>query len=422
MRLISNDKVINIMEQTLNHVDTRLVNHGRRVAYLMFKVLYGNSKFTHEELHNVCLLGLLHDVGAYKTEEIDRMVEFETEDTWGHSIYGYLFLKYFSPLKTLASVLLFHHADCHEARFLIDPTQRFLANLISLCDRADIFILHKGSSDEFVEYITKGRGTKYDSDVVDAYIESGVNLDIVFNDLMQDKLFMNVLYSVDLSDEDALAYLRMIVSFMDFRSHYTVLHTVSTTCIAVLLARMLGLDENVIIDVKTGAMLHDIGKVGVPVSILESKSQLAPHEFDIIKKHVGKTADIIIGSVKSEISDIAVKHHEKLNGSGYPDNRQAYNIPVTSRIVAVADIFSALREERSYKTPYPKDKICSILRKMADEKHIDSDIVDLAIANYDLILDEIAKEVRPVLEVYDTIKADLARLHSAVANGMNPLD
>lgn len=70
------------MERTLNYVDTRLIDHGKRVAYLMFKVLERQNRFDNAQLRDICVLGMLHDVGAYKTEEIDKMVIFEAVDNY----------------------------------------------------------------------------------------------------------------------------------------------------------------------------------------------------------------------------------------------------------------------------------------------------------------------------------------------------
>ncbi|MDR0464365.1 MAG: hypothetical protein LBG94_04510, partial [Treponema sp.] len=99
MQLLKNEKIIDIMEKTLNHMDPRLVNHGKRVAYLVFKILEGQHKYDDKQLRDICILTMLHDIGAYKTEEIDKMIIFETANVLEHSAYGYLFLKYFSPLK-----------------------------------------------------------------------------------------------------------------------------------------------------------------------------------------------------------------------------------------------------------------------------------------------------------------------------------
>ncbi len=86
-------------------MDPRLVDHGKRVAYLVSRMLDIDGTFTEKEKQDICFLALLHDVGAYKTEEINEMAKFETQDIWEHSIYGYLFLYHFSPLKDWAQAI-----------------------------------------------------------------------------------------------------------------------------------------------------------------------------------------------------------------------------------------------------------------------------------------------------------------------------
>jgi len=242
MKLITNEKVINIMEKTLNFVDSRLMDHGKRVAYLMYKVLNPLNKFSNEQLRDISILAMLHDVGAYKTEEIDKMVIFETIDVWEHSIYGSLFLKYFSPLKELAPVILFHHADCEEIKYLDNPEHKFLAQLISLCDRADVFSLHKGNNYGFHTHINQNRNIKYRDDIVDAFLASGVNIDTVFDSIDSDAEFDNVFRKTPLTADEVSGYIKMIVFSIDFRSSQTVIHTVATVCIAEFLARLTGAD------------------------------------------------------------------------------------------------------------------------------------------------------------------------------------
>ncbi|MEG2834397.1 MAG: phosphohydrolase, partial [Ruthenibacterium sp.] len=77
--------------------DQRLINHGSRVAYIFSAMLITRGGYSARELRDYYTLALFHDIGAYKTDEIDRMMQFETGDVWQHSVYGYLFLKGFSP-------------------------------------------------------------------------------------------------------------------------------------------------------------------------------------------------------------------------------------------------------------------------------------------------------------------------------------
>jgi len=410
MKLLSNEKVINIMSNTLNHVDGRLVDHGERVAYLMFKILKKQGKYDDKRLRDICVLAMLHDVGAYKTEEIDRMVFFETQDVWEHSIYGSLFLKYFSPLKDLYPVILFHHAECSELSYLEDEELKTLAQLISLCDRADVFAVHGSDNELFLKHMEKFRNIKYRDDIVDMYLAADINIEKTFDEMATDDAFNSIFHKTPLTEEEATEYIDMIVYTIDFRSSQTLIHTLSTVCIAEALARKLDLSEDEINAVKTGAVLHDIGKVGIPLHILESNEKINDEDMKIMKTHVDFTKEIIEGNVDEEIKSIAINHHEKLNGNGYPNQLDSQAIALFDRIVAIADIFSALCKERSYKVEFPKDKVIGILNDMVKQEHIDSKIASIAIDNYDEIIETVKKEAAPIIKTYDYMTADYLQI------------
>ena len=415
MQLLKNENVIDIMEKTLNHVDSRLIDHGKRVAYLIFKILEPQYKSNDRQLRDICLLAMLHDVGAYKTEEIEKMVIFETIDVWEHSIYSYLFLKYFSPLKELSPAILFHHAECDQIKHL-DPTHQFLAQLISLCDRADIFVQNKGNASDFRTHIQKYRDIKYQSDIVDMFLASVINIDSVYDDIDSDKAFNRILRKTPLVMEEVNGYIKMIIFSIDFRSSQTVIHTVATTCIAGIIAGLLGItDKNEIKKIKTGAMLHDIGKIGIPVSILESIDRLSESDMEIMKTHVEITENILNGNVDDDIKHIAVRHHEKLNGTGYPKKLCFNDITFYDRIVSIADIFSALCGTRSYKNVYPKEKIIGIMSDMGEL--IDQEIVSLVIEHYDEIYKAVERESAPVIRNYYAINEEYLRIKKRIESG-----
>ena len=107
---IDNRGILEIIRRSCSYVDARLMNHGYRVAYIVSEML---KPYFHEDarkIRDVCFLALLHDIGAYKTDEISKMLQFDTDDVLAHSVYGYLFIKYFSPLKKLSGAILLHHA------------------------------------------------------------------------------------------------------------------------------------------------------------------------------------------------------------------------------------------------------------------------------------------------------------------------
>ena len=405
MKLLKNEKIINILEKSLNFVDARLMDHGKRVAYRVYRMLEPQNKYDEKMLRDICVLAMLHDIGAYKTEEIDKMAVFEELVVWEHSVYGYLFLKYFSPLKDLSQAILFHHANCAEIVYA-DPFIQELAQLIFICDRADIFSLAEHGPNAFQKHIENARGKQFRSDIIDMFLSADTNLVSIADCINCDEKFNRILYETPLSGEEVDKYLEMVIFSIDFRSHQTVFHTITTTGISACLGRLMGMNEEEIEIIKTGAMLHDIGKIGIPISILESPNRLTPEEFAIMKTHVEVGEKIIKGSVHEEIISIAGHHHEKINGTGYPKKLGASELSRSDRIVAVADIFSALCSKRTYKEEFPKETITKILTEMVQEGLVDPEIASLSITHTDEILDDIQKISAPVLEAYDTLNND----------------
>ena len=405
MKLERNECVINIMEKTLDYVDPRLMDHGKRVAYLIFKLLEQDGGYNENELRNICVLAMLHDVGAYKTEEIDRLVEFETRNVWEHSIYGYLFLKHFSPLKELSPAILCHHANCGELE-MIEPFLRSLANIIFICDRADVFSHGPDNNNRFRDFIEKKRGILFYSDVVDLFLSADIDIDKINEGIKRDKNFTRVFYETPVTEEEVIKYIKMTILSIEFRSSQTVLHTITTACISRVLAELAGIEEHEIKKITTGAMLHDIGKTGIPLSILESPNRLTDDEMIIMRTHVDITEKILDGNVSDDIKKIAVRHHEKMNGTGYPRKLDDLNISTHDYIVAAADIFSALCGSRSYKDPYPKEKIISVFKDLKEKNLLHPEVIDLAMKHFDIILEEINRETQPVIEAYEKINEE----------------
>jgi HD-GYP domain-containing protein (c-di-GMP phosphodiesterase class II) len=209
-----------------------------------------------------------------------------------------------------------------------------------------------------------------------------------------------------MNGEDVSKYVKMIIFSIEFRSRQTVIHTVATTCIAGFLAGLAGADEDEIEEVKTGAMLHDIGKIGIPVHILANTGKLNDSDMEIMRTHVDITNRILDGNVHDAVRHIAVMHHEKLDGSGYPRQLSGHDIASFDQIVAVADIFSALCGTRSYKGAYPRERIVGILGDMRSQGLLCPKVVDLAIGHFAGIIEALERESRPTLRAYHALNEE----------------
>jgi putative two-component system response regulator len=159
-------------------------------------------------------------------------------------------------------------------------------------------------------------------------------------------------------------------------------------------ARFTGLQAEGIIDIIVkAAPLHDIGKVGIPDHILLKPGPLDPEEWRIMQTHTRLGADAIENALIDEddqaplaflhvAMDIAYSHHEKWDGSGYPDGLQGDAIPLPARLMAVADVFDALISRRVYKPPMPFEKAAEIIRN-GRGAHFDPDIVDVFVRHFE---------------------------------------
>jgi putative two-component system response regulator len=164
----------------------------------------------------------------------------------------------------------------------------------------------------------------------------------------------------------------------EYRDDATYEHPQRVGRTAALLAEKLGLAPDVVQSIRHAAPLHDVGKVGVPDRILLKPGRLTSAEFDLMKSHTLIGADILSGSswpVLQMAEEIAVSHHERWDGTGYPDGRTEESIPMCGRIVIVADNFDALTHSRPYAGAWDPDKAAAEIRRQSGQ-HFDPDVVD----------------------------------------------
>lgn len=174
----------------------------------------------------------------------------------------------------------------------------------------------------------------------------------------------------------------------EFRDNQTALHTNRMGSFCETLARLLELPDLLCDRLRAAAPLHDVGKIGISDNILLKPGRLTPEEFEIIKTHC-KIGHRILADSTSEIlqigSVIAQTHHEKFDGSGYPNGLKGEDIPISGRLAAVCDVFDALTSERVYKAPIPIPDALKILEEDSGS-HFDPAIVEIFLKNVDQIL------------------------------------
>lgn len=147
----------------------------------------------------------------------------------------------------------------------------------------------------------------------------------------------------------------VMVNISDLKSYddYTYHHSLSVALLAVAVAQELRLPRGDLLELGMASMLHDIGKITVPLEILNKPARLTNEEFGIIKTHSTKGAEYLLQNSigNGALADCVKYHHEKWDGNGYPDRLSAKDIPLFSRIISVADVYDALTSNRPYRKP-----------------------------------------------------------------------
>ncbi len=214
------------------------------------------------------------------------------------------------------------------------------------------------------------------------------------NRQLQDNLEQLVKYSSQLKnahEELQYAYLDTInrlVAATEYKDEDTGDHIVRISRYSTLIAQKLGLPPETVELIQYASPMHDIGKIGIPDSILLKPNRLTKKEFETVKTHTTIGASILEDSKADVLKlsrEIALTHHEKYNGGGYPYGLSGKDTPVSGRIVALTDTFDALTSRRPYKEPYPIEVAVDIIRSERG-KHFDPEIVDVFIGNIDEFL------------------------------------
>jgi putative two-component system response regulator len=177
--------------------------------------------------------------------------------------------------------------------------------------------------------------------------------------------------------ERAEAVITTLALTIEARDPYTLGHCDRLSRYAVALGEALGLDHEMLRALRLGGYLHDLGKIAVPDGILLKPGPLDPVEQERIRAHPGAGSDLVLGLRSMElVRPIMRHHHEKWDGSGYPDGLKGAAIPLGARIISVVDVFDALHTERPYKAALPRSEAVSLLIRETDAGYWDPKVVE----------------------------------------------
>jgi len=373
--------------QVVDMVNTTLAGHHQRVAY-MVDLLCRRLDLDRTSWNQVVMAAMLHDVGVIPLHErIDHLV-FE-KDMGRHSVAGWLLLDSCPVLHAEAKIIRYHHIHWDRAAALSEeerPAAR-LGNLIHLADTADVFVRTNSSPDNLLRLIRQDAGRAYHPEsaraAADIFSAPGF-----FGSLTEasSELTLAPCPECLLSEEKAVMFSLLFSYIIDARSHFTATHSSGVAHLVRDLHERLNFPEKDRRSIFVAGLLHDIGKMGVPLHLLEKPGPLTAEEFDQVSRHA-RLSQKVLASIPGfeKIAPWGAMHHEKLNGRGYPDGLRGEEIPPEARLTAVADILTALTEDRPYRPGLRKNECLKILDEMVGQKALDREAVAAVHDNFEEI-------------------------------------
>lgn len=357
------------LARSMNAISPVVENHHEQVAYLSYHLAceLGLSGMDHEL---TVIAALLHDIGAIFTDKPADTLDYESNalqlarvgahlmnDTGVLSDSGIIIRNAQDPWSNICNT------DIAPEAFLVCSSVVHLADRVSICLNDQEPALDQVPR---VKAIAEaGAGDEFCPVVVDAFkrvaARPHVWMDLVYHpfDLMS---YVGEAHPLTL--EETVGFTRFLGRLIDFRSPFTAMHSAGVRASAVKLAELMGMSEDERLMMAIAGDLHDLGKIRVPREILEKPGKLTDAEFNIIQEHAYFTYQILHPIEGfGQICEWAALHHEKLDGTGYPFRLQANQIPLGARIMAVADIFSAISEERPYRAGMPREQVERIMRE-----------------------------------------------------------
>jgi HD-GYP domain-containing protein (c-di-GMP phosphodiesterase class II) len=374
----------------LDLMSTEVVGHHKRVAYLAAR-LGQTMGLSREERTELFMAATLHDVGGFTLQSRLAALSFEANGTL-HAELGYRLLRT-NPLLVDAAVIVRHH-HTPRSRFsaLDEPARKlFLANVLNLADRVDVLSLRRPplSPDGIIGLLRPRAGQQFDPRAVEA-LEGLAAAPEFWAPLAAADPTLALTEAPELFEERGLSHGELLQAstafsqIIDFRSRFTATHSRGVAETAVCLAEKSGMNAEDLVSMRLAGNLHDLGKLAVPSEIIDKPGPLAPEERAVMDRHP-ELGEGILSSVTGleKVAAWASQHHERLDGQGYPRGLAGQSLSQGSRIMSLADVFTALREDRPYRIGLGNRETLTILDEMTARGALDPDLLALVRRNLD---------------------------------------
>ncbi|MBC2579708.1 HD-GYP domain-containing protein [Clostridium sp. DJ247] len=386
---ISTTTAVPVIENVtnVNYSAHQFMHHSQRTTYISLEIAK-HLNLTDHQLKLLYISALLHDIGAtnylYHIDATNYLYDIHFSDTFieAHCNLGSSITKSFPYFHDMSNIILNHHEN-FDGSGPMNLKGSFIpieSQIIRISDLIEV--LYSESMPAFkqkfqiISWIKDRSETIFSPLLVEAFTKAASNDMFWFNveninymGFILDNIAPKIDMLLDLNQFEDIAYI--FSNIIDNKSKFTAAHSIKIGELAYTVSKFLEYPEEKCLQMKVAGLLHDIGKLAIPSTILDKDSSLSKEEFAIIKSHVYYTK-IILDRIKDlgNIIDWASNHHEKLDGSGYPRGLNSEQLTEESRIMAVCDIYQALTEDRPYRKGLGNEKAFAIMNNMVSEGFI----------------------------------------------------
>lgn len=400
---ITSRNIVNLIYETMRLMDKPLSHHCMRVSYIMSKMLETRQTYERYEIADYMTLALLHDIGAYKTDDVRKQLTFETKNSIPHTVYGYLFLKYLSPLEEQSKMVLYHHMDYTRTKDM-DYSYRFEMEVLKVAEMMDIWQRSFGEKFDY-KMLQKYSGSKFDPEVCELLEQTVKKYDIFTKlaDRTYKEEYSESLEYVLFSDDEKERYLKMLMYCTGLRNERMVSETIATIHVCRELCRKLKLSENDKNEVYYAALLHDIGMIAMPSSLLNAPRSLNDEEKNFIKTHVEIMEKTLEGKLSQEIIKIAAAHHERFDGSGYPHALKGSAMGNKEAILQISEQVVNAIEEKPYREAHTKQEVVDELNEGIVTGKYDGIVTDTFLKHFDEIMERAVQKAETTLVTHQKL-------------------
>lgn len=403
------NSVLKYLRKVLAEINPGYVDCGIRSAFLLKRYIERYKVYDDNPAKGskLALLCMLKDIGTYyKSGVIPRS---------NHALAAassYAFMHNCSPFGEDAKPLLFYQSKYLEDTY--DPDQQ-AGLLMTLVNQIVEYNYQEYSVPEMIELIKNDKRHVFNPDQVTKMFKLLKEQPDIYEKLNdKNSIFIyetsKYISSANYSVDELMGFIDMATYAFEFHNSETLAHTVTVAAIAEELARLSKLPDSMIAEIRLASLIHDIGKIRVPLEILCFPGRLNQEMYEEMKKHVIYTREIVTGCFSYKIVDIASHHHEKLDGSGYPDGLRERDLSVGDKIIAIADITSALYCKRSYKDSFSDEKIIELLKNDVAAGKLDKRIFNHLVNNWEDIMTITKGVEQTVIEQYNAMRQEFAAL------------